>query len=88
VHIRDDGTGMTPETRKKIFDPFFTTKRARQGTGLGLSIAYGIIEEHGGNITADTWLGKGSEFKIVLPNRAAYLGRQKMTSLKSDEVDM
>jgi len=88
VHIRDDGTGMTPETRKKIFDPFFTTKRARQGTGLGLSIAYGIIEEHGGNITADTWLGKGSEFKIVLPNRAAYLGRQKMTGLKSDEVDM
>jgi len=88
VHIQDNGTGMTSEIRKKIFDPFFTTKRARQGTGLGLSIAYGIIEEHGGNISVDTWLGKGSKFKIMLPNRAAYLGRQRMKSRKSDEVAM
>jgi signal transduction histidine kinase len=88
IHIRDDGTGMTPETRKKIFDPFFTTKRARQGTGLGLSITYGIIEEHGGNISVDTWLGKGSEFKIMLPNKAAYLARQKISQRKSGEVDM
>lgn len=88
VRIRDNGTGMTSEIRKKIFDPFFTTKRARQGTGLGLSIAYGIIEEHGGNISVDTWLGKGSEFKIMLPNKTAYLGRQKISQRKSGEVDM
>src|SRR4030043_191876 len=67
VHIKDDGTGMTNDVKKRIFDPFFTTKKARQGTGLGLSIAYGIIEEHGGMISADSWPGEGSEFKIVLP---------------------
>jgi PAS domain S-box-containing protein len=67
VHIKDDGTGMTNDVKKRIFDPFFTTKKARQGTGLGLSIAYGIIEEHGGMISVDSWPGEGSEFKIVLP---------------------
>jgi signal transduction histidine kinase len=67
VQIKDDGTGMTNDVKKRIFDPFFTTKKARQGTGLGLSIAYGIIEEHGGTIIVDSWPGEGSEFKIVLP---------------------
>ena len=67
VQIKDDGTGMTNDVKKRIFDPFFTTKKARQGTGLGLSIAYGIIEEHGGTISVDSWPGEGSEFKIVLP---------------------
>jgi PAS domain S-box-containing protein len=67
VHIKDDGTGMTNEVKKRIFDPFFTTKKARQGTGLGLSIAYGIIEEHGGTINVETEFEHGTEFKIVLP---------------------
>ena len=67
LKIKDDGTGMTDEVRKKIFDPFFTTKKARQGTGLGLSIVYGIIEEHQGSIQVESWPDKGSEFTIMLP---------------------
>ena len=40
IRIRDDGTGITPEVRKKLFNPFFTTKPAGEGTGLGLSISH------------------------------------------------
>jgi two-component system NtrC family sensor kinase len=51
--------------REKIFDPFYTTKE--HGTGLGLSISYGIIEQHGGTISVDSTVGKGSTFIIQLP---------------------
>ena len=51
----------------KIFDPFFTTKGMGKGTGLGLSVTYGIIKDHGGNITVDSNIGKGSTFTITLP---------------------
>lgn len=67
VRIKDDGTGMTEEVRRKIFDPFFTTKDVGVGTGLGLSISYGIIEKHGGNITVESTPGEGTEFIITLP---------------------
>jgi len=87
IHVKDDGTGMTPEVKKKIFDPFFTTKRTRQGTGLGLSIAYGIIEEHNGTISVDTWPGKGSEFKIVLPTRVSYRKAVRRSRDEAAELD-
>ena len=51
----------------KIFDPFFTTKAVGKGTGLGLSISYKIIEQHGGRISVDSIMGKGTRFTIVLP---------------------
>jgi signal transduction histidine kinase len=67
ITVRDDGTGMSEPTRKRIFDPFFSTKKARQGTGLGLSIAYGIVEEHKGEISVESQLEHGSTFTIRLP---------------------
>lgn len=67
ISIQDSGKGMSPETLEKIFDPFFTTKGVGQGTGLGLSISYGIIQNHGGEITARTQVGVGTEFLIELP---------------------
>jgi two-component system, NtrC family, sensor kinase len=63
----DTGCGIPPEIRDKIFEPFFTTKPPGKGTGLGLSIVYGVIQRHGGTITADCPLGGGTTFTIRLP---------------------
>lgn len=67
VSVRDEGTGMPDEIIHRIFDPFFTTKKIGKGTGLGLSICYGIIKNHGGEITVSTVLNKGSIFTVYLP---------------------
>lgn len=67
VVIEDNGSGISPNNLTKLFDPFFTTKDVGTGTGLGLSISYGIIQEHGGDITVTSELGKGSRFCITLP---------------------
>lgn len=67
VSIRDTGKGMSKTTLEKVFDPFFTTKGLGSGTGLGLSISYGVIQKHGGDILVSSELGKGTEFKIILP---------------------
>jgi two-component system NtrC family sensor kinase len=65
ISITDTGPGIPEERRERIFDPFFTTKE--HGTGLGLSISYGIVEQHGGNISVESTVGKGSTFTIQLP---------------------
>jgi two-component system NtrC family sensor kinase len=62
----DSGPGMSQETLRRIFDPFFTTKEAGDGTGLGLTISYGIVEEHGGRIWAES-TSSGSTFHVELP---------------------
>lgn len=66
--VRDDGCGMSDETRKHLFEPFFTRRRDGSGTGLGLSITYRIIADHGGRIEGQsTGPGRGSKFIVVLP---------------------
>ena len=50
--MRDTGPGIPAAVLPRIFDPFFTTKEVGQGTGLGLAITYGIVQEHGGTISA------------------------------------
>jgi len=67
IVVKDNGTGMKEEVRKKIFDPFFTTKQVGEGTGLGLSIVLGIVQEHGGDIRIDSEWNKGTSFTILLP---------------------
>ncbi len=70
-HIRlgvsDAGHGMPEEIRSKIFEPFFTTKDFGMGTGLGLTVVKGIIEEHGGTITVESVVGRGTTFWVRLP---------------------
>ena len=68
VRIRDTGTGIPEKHRSKVFDYFFTTKEVGKGTGQGLSIAYAVItEKHGGAITLESEMGKGTTFIIRLP---------------------
>jgi len=68
IRIRDNGTGIPEEVKKKIFNPFFTTKPAGEGTGLGLSMSHDIIvKQHGGSIDVESEPGLFTEFKIVLP---------------------
>lgn len=67
VTLRDNGPGIPPEHLLRIFDPFFTTKPVGKGTGLGLSISYGIVEQHGGRLSARNAAEGGAEFILELP---------------------
>jgi GAF domain-containing protein len=72
IRIRDSGTGIPAEVKEKMFNPFFTTKPAGEGTGLGLSLSYDIVvKQHAGSIDVDTQLGEFTEFKVILPRKAA-----------------
>jgi len=64
VSIVDNGKGIDDQLLDQIFNPFFSTKEQGEGTGLGLSISYGLMRRYGGNITAESELGKGSAFKV------------------------
>lgn len=63
--IRDHGCGMSPEHLAQVFEPLFTTKKG--GTGLGLAVSYQIVLRHGGLMFAESKLGEGSTFHVLLP---------------------
>jgi PAS domain S-box-containing protein len=65
VTIEDDGKGMDEEARERIFEPFFTTHFF--GRGLGMAAVYGIVTNHGGTVTVDSELGRGTVVRIYLP---------------------
>jgi PAS domain S-box-containing protein len=67
IQVADTGAGIPAANMPRLFEPFFTTKKKGQGVGLGLSVVYGIIQEHGGTIQAQSVVGEGTTFTIRLP---------------------
>jgi signal transduction histidine kinase len=68
IQVADTGPGIPPAIIATVFDPFMTTKA--DGTGLGLSISYGIIREHGGQLSVESPPGRGATFTVELPIEA------------------
>lgn len=69
LEVSDTGAGMSAEVQKRIFEPFYTTKPVGKGTGLGLSISWEIMQRHHGSLEVHSALGKGTTFRVVLPQR-------------------
>jgi two-component system NtrC family sensor kinase len=67
LRLADTGSGIAAEDLPHVFEPFFTTKKDGKGVGLGLSIVYGIIERHGGTVTAESAPGQGTQFIVTFP---------------------
>ncbi len=68
ITVSDSGTGVSREIRNRIFEPFFTTDATRSHQGQGLTLAYAsVVERHGGDLTFESALGRGSTFRVQLP---------------------
>jgi len=67
AYVRDNGSGIPDDVRERMFEPFFTTKDVGKGTGLGLFICHKIVSDHGGEMTVESAIGKGTTFFIRLP---------------------
>jgi signal transduction histidine kinase len=83
IAIGDTGGGIPLEVRDRIFDPFFTTKEVGRGSGIGLALARSVIvEKHGGQLSFETEVGRGTTFFITLPIRAEPNGAATVTSAR------
>jgi two-component system, NtrC family, sensor kinase len=68
ITVCDNGCGIPQAVRAKVFDPFFTTKEVGRGSGQGLALAYStVVKQHGGQLTFETEVGKGTTFIVRLP---------------------
>jgi two-component system, cell cycle sensor histidine kinase and response regulator CckA len=92
LEVKDDGSGMSREARRRIFDPFFTTKPT--GHGLGLAAVLGIVRTHGGGLRLSTEVGVGSTFQVLWPaattldGQAVVAPRARHTVLVIDDEDL
>ncbi len=70
IEISDTGKGFDAETHAHLFEPFFTTKAVGKGTGLGLSISHGLVARQQGILEAESQLGHGATFRVLLPRQS------------------
>lgn len=82
IAVHDNGPGMPPAVRAKVFEPHFTTKKT--GHGFGLATCYRILENHGGAITVESEVGKGTVFTLRLPKKSETTGER---SAENEEVE-
>jgi signal transduction histidine kinase len=80
ILVQDHGIGMTSEQLKNLFTLFFSTKGSK-GTGLGLFITDKIVRQHGGTITVDSAVGRGTRFGIMIPRCAPRSGQKNEANL-------
>ncbi len=69
--VKDTGCGIPPENLRRTAEPFFTTKEVGKGSGLGLFLSREIVKAHGGRLTIDSEVGKGTTVAIALPAGSA-----------------
>jgi signal transduction histidine kinase len=69
LSVTDTGVGMSAEVQVRMFEPFFTTRGPGHGRGLGLAVVYGIVKQHGGDITMASAPGGGTVVRVFLPRR-------------------
>ena len=66
IRVQDNGSGIRPGDADRVFEPFFTTKGEGKGTGLGLSIVRNIVQQHRGDISVESEIGRGTTFTVLL----------------------
>jgi len=88
ISIADRGKGITKKNLDKIFNPYFSTKKMgnKKGTGLGLSICHSIITKHGGNVTVESIIGKGTTFHIYLPSANGKAKTERTATASEQEI--
>lgn len=84
IMVSDDGMGIPEDVLAHIFEPFFTTKAEGKGVGLGLAIAFGIVQQHGGNIEVSSTAQKGTTFTVTLPEEPKLLLAETMTKSRDE----
>ena len=81
IRVRDTGTGIPEHVRGRLFEPFFTTKGVGKGTGQGLAISHSVIvDKHGGSVSFETEMGKGTTFIVRLPIAPAKAAKERRPS--------
>jgi len=65
IEVEDEGTGIPPDVQARMFDPFFSTKEG--GSGLGLALTQQIVKDHGGDLTVNSTVGRGTTFTVSVP---------------------
>ncbi|MGZ3647561.1 MAG: PAS domain S-box protein, partial [Syntrophales bacterium] len=78
--VGDTGHGVDPSILERIFDPYFTTKGPGEGTGMGLAVVQGIVKRHGGMITVQSEIGKGTSFHLLFPRIEQEIAQEAMVA--------